>query len=127
MRYTKLALLVFGLGLISGFIAVVGEIPRLELPSSAVMALGLVLIPVGLFADGHGFVMLRWIADRLSRHKRPKPRARARSPAKPRSPTRPRGRPAAPKSVKPAAKSATPRRAAKPRPRTARTPRSPSR
>jgi hypothetical protein len=107
LRYTRYALLVFGLGLISGFVAVVGEIPRLELPSSAAMALGLVAVPVGLFADGHGFALLRWIADRLSRRNRPKPRAKARSPAKP----KPRPKPPA-QSV--AAARSTPRK--RPRP-----------
>ena len=102
LRYTRYALLIFGLGLTGGFAAVVGEIAKLEKPSSAVMALGLVLVPVGLFADGHGFVLLRWIARKFS-HQPPPPKPRARS------------RAAQPKNA--AGKSSTPRAPAKPRSR----------
>ena len=80
LRYTRLALLVFGVGLITGFVAVVGEIARLERVSSVTMALGLITLPVALFADGHGFVLLRWIAGKFSRRPPPKPRTRARAP-----------------------------------------------
>jgi hypothetical protein len=107
LRYTRYALLIFGLGVICGFVAVVGEISRLELPSSAVMALGLVLVPIGLFADGHGFVLLRWIARRFPRQPPPKPRARTRA-AKPA---------AKPKAA--AAKPSVARKPAKPRNRDA--------
>ena len=79
MRYTKSALLVFGLGLVSGFVVVVGEFPRWERAAAAVMVVGLVLIPVGLFADGHGVAAFRWLASRFSRSKRKKPRTRTRS------------------------------------------------
>jgi hypothetical protein len=79
MRYTKSALLVFGLGLVSGFVVVVGEFPRWERAAAAVMALGLILIPVGLFADGHGIAAVRWLTSRFSRSKRTKPRTRTRA------------------------------------------------
>jgi hypothetical protein len=76
MRYTKAALLIFGLGLVIGFVVVVGEFSDWEYLASIVMALGLVLLPLGLFADGHGIVALRWIARRLSRRKRSPKRGR---------------------------------------------------
>lgn len=77
MRYTKAALLIFGVGLAGGFIIAVGEFRRWEWFASFVMALGLILIPLGLFADGRGIAALRWIARRLSRHKRGVGRGRA--------------------------------------------------
>ena len=86
MRYTKTALLVFGLGLIIGFVVVVGEFSDWERPAAAIMALGLVLIPVGLFADGHGMAAVRWIIDRCRRKKRPRTRAKSRRPAVRRKP-----------------------------------------
>jgi len=52
MRYTKIALLVFGLGLIIGFALIVAEVPSFGLIGSAIMALGLVGLPVALVADG---------------------------------------------------------------------------
>jgi hypothetical protein len=79
MRYTKAALLIFGLGLMIGFAVVVGEFAEWERAAAAIMALGLVLVPVGLFADGHGVAAIRWLAARFSRGKRKKPRARTRS------------------------------------------------
>jgi len=69
MRYTKAALLVFGLGLVIGLVVVVGEFSNWEYLASVVMALGLVLLPLALFADGHGIAALRWIARRFSRRK----------------------------------------------------------
>jgi hypothetical protein len=86
MRYTKLALLIFGLGLVSGFVIVVGEFAAFEQIASAVMALGLVLLPVALFADGRGMALLAWIAARLSRRKRRKTRPKPRPAATRRKP-----------------------------------------
>ena len=77
MRYTKLALLIFGLGLVSGFIIVVGEFAGFERVAAAVMALGLVLLPVALFADGRGIALVAWIAARFSRRKRRKARPKS--------------------------------------------------
>ena len=77
MRYTKAALLIFGLGLATGFIVVVGEFSGWEYFASFVMALGLVLLPLGIFADGRGIAALRWIARRFSRKKRGAKRGRA--------------------------------------------------
>ncbi len=67
MRYTKIALSIFGLGLVLGLVVVAGEFARLERVASMVMALGLVLLPVALFADGRGIAMLTWIAACFSR------------------------------------------------------------
>ena len=86
MRYTKAALLVFGLGLVTGFVVVVGEFSEWERSAAATMALGLVLIPVGLFADGHGMAAIRWIVGRFRRRKRPKARPKSRRPAPRRKP-----------------------------------------
>ena len=77
MRCTKAALLIFGLGLAMGLVVVVGEFSGWEYLASSVMALGLVLLPVGIFADGHGFAALRWIARRFSRQRQSPKRGRA--------------------------------------------------
>jgi len=86
MRYTKAALLIFGLGLVTGFVVVVGEFSEWERSAAAIMALGLVLIPVGLFADGHGMAAIRWIIGRFRRKKRPRSRAKSRRPPARRKP-----------------------------------------
>jgi membrane protein implicated in regulation of membrane protease activity len=101
MRYTKIALLIFGLGIVAGLVVVAGEFLAWQPPAAGLMALGLVLIPVGLFADGHGMAAFAWLAARLSR-RRPVPRR-----AKPRPPAARRKRP-------------TTRAAGKPSPRTRR-------
>ena len=89
MRWTKTALLLFGFGLVLGFVAVVvGDMPRFERIAAAAMALALVLLPLALVADGRGLVIFARIAARLARRRRPKPRSRRRA----RPPTR---RPAA--------------------------------
>ena len=51
MRYTKLALLIFGFGLVLGLVAVVAEIKLLERVASGAMALGIVAIPIGILTD----------------------------------------------------------------------------
>jgi hypothetical protein len=86
MRYTKAALAIFGLGLVLGFVIVVGEFAQAERVASAVMALGLALLPVALFADGQGIRVLAWIVARWSRGKRKKARPKPRSPARRRKP-----------------------------------------
>ena len=87
MRYTKAALLLFGLGLLLGFVVVViGGMPRLERLASALMAAGLVLLPPALFADGHGFAFLHRLAARLRRGKPSKVRPRSRRPPARRKP-----------------------------------------
>jgi hypothetical protein len=81
MRYTKIALLIFGLGMIAGLVIVAGEFPAWERAASAVMALGLVLVPLALFADGHGMALVRWLAARLSPRRRTTRRTKARAAA----------------------------------------------
>ncbi len=83
LRYTKAALLIFGFGLVVGFVVVVGEFADWEYLASGAMTLGLVLLPLALFADGHGIVALRWVARRFSRKKR-RPKRAAATRAKPR-------------------------------------------
>jgi xanthosine utilization system XapX-like protein len=77
MRYTKRALLVFGLGLIVGFALIVAEVPSFGLIGSAIMALGLVGLPIALVADGR-IAFVQRILARFSRPKRPQPRRRGR-------------------------------------------------
>ena len=77
LRYTKAALLIFGLGLVTGLFVVVGEFSEWEYFASGIMALGLVLLPLGLFADGRGIAALRWIARRFSGSKQSPKRGRA--------------------------------------------------
>jgi Cu/Ag efflux pump CusA len=78
MRYTKAALLLFGLGLVLGFALIVAEVPGFGWMASGVMALGLVALPVGLLADGRVALVHRILA-RFSRKKRAKPRHRVRA------------------------------------------------
>ena len=98
LRYTKAALLIFGLGLVTGFVVVVGEFSEWEYLASGIMALGLVLLPLGLFADGRGIAALRWIARRFSGTKRSPKRGRgqAHASASPRRAPRRPARRAAP-------------------------------
>ncbi len=51
MRYTKIALLTFGAGLVLGLVVVVVEIDPLDRAASGLMALGLAGIPVGMIVD----------------------------------------------------------------------------
>jgi hypothetical protein len=51
MRYTKIALLTFGAGLVLGLVVVVVEIDPLDRVASGLMALGLAGVPVGMIID----------------------------------------------------------------------------
>jgi hypothetical protein len=51
MRYTKIAILVFGLGLVLGLLVIGAEIKRLERVASGLMALGVGALPVGMIVD----------------------------------------------------------------------------
>lgn len=51
MRYTKIALLIFGAGLVLGLVVVVVELDRFDRAASGLMALGLAAIPVGMIVD----------------------------------------------------------------------------
>ena len=51
MRYTKIDILVFGLGLVLGLLVIGAEIKRLERVASGLMALGVGALPVGMIVD----------------------------------------------------------------------------
>ena len=51
MRYSKLALLVFGAGLLFGFVVVVAELHRWDRLASIAMALGIVALPAAVLLD----------------------------------------------------------------------------
>ncbi len=93
MRYTKTALLMFGAGLVLALTVVAAELDRLERIASAVMALGIAAIPIGMAIDWR-------LATRAAARppRRPaKPRTRRASPATrrqggPRKPARPNRR-----------------------------------
>jgi hypothetical protein len=51
MRYTKIALLAFGFGLLLGLVVLAAEIKSLARIASGLMALGIAAIPVGMVAD----------------------------------------------------------------------------
>ena len=78
MRYTKAALLIFGLGLVLGFALIVAEVSAFGWVASGVMALGLVALPVGLLADGRVAFVQRILA-RFSRKKRARSRGRGKT------------------------------------------------
>jgi hypothetical protein len=90
MRYTKTALLTFGAGLVLALVVVATETEGLARVASAVMALGIAAIPIGMAVDWR-------LATRVPR--RPSGRSRklrrrriapaARRRARPRKPTEP--------------------------------------
>jgi hypothetical protein len=51
MRSAKIALLIFGFGLVLGFVVVVAEVKALQRVASGAMALGIAAIPLGILAD----------------------------------------------------------------------------
>ncbi len=51
MRYTKIALLAFGFGLLLGLVVLGAEIKSLARVASGLMAVGIAAIPVGMVAD----------------------------------------------------------------------------
>ena len=82
MRYTKAALLMFGLGLILGYVVVVvGGERWLQRLAAAGMATGLILLPFAVLADAGWLAMLRLLLARLTRRGRGKPRAKSRKPS----------------------------------------------
>ena len=94
LRYTRAALLVFGLGLMLGFaVVVIGGHPRLERVASAVMALALVSLPLALIADGKAMAVAAWLRAGLFRPKRRRPRSKSRPmPTRRALPAKPPGR-----------------------------------
>jgi hypothetical protein len=89
MRYTKTALLMFGAGLVMALAVIAAEVDGMERVASAVMALGIAAIPVGMAVDWR----LATRAARRPPKRRGKPRARRAAPATRR---RPRPRKSAP-------------------------------
>jgi len=93
MRYTKIALLTFGAGLILGLAVVVVEIQPLGRIASGLMALGLFGIPVGMIVDWR--LATRTVRKPAKRRAKSPPRRAAASaprrrpqPRKPASPKR---------------------------------------
>ena len=91
MRYTKTALLMFGAGLVLALVVIAAELDGLERVASAVMALGIAAVPVGMAVDWR----LATRAARAPPKRRGKPRARRASAAVrrrpgPRKPARPK-------------------------------------
>ena len=90
MRYTKTALLMFGAGLVLALAVVAAELDGLERVASAVMALGIAAVPVGMAFDWR----LATRAARRPAKRRGKPRARRAAPVtrrpRPRKPAPPK-------------------------------------
>jgi uncharacterized membrane protein len=76
MRYTKTALLMFGAGLVLALVVIAAELDGLERVASAVMALGIAAIPIGMAVDWR----LATRAAKRPAKRRGKPRTR-RAPA----------------------------------------------
>jgi hypothetical protein len=90
MRYTKTALLTFGAGLVLALVVVATETEGLARVASAVMALGIAAIPIGMAVDWR---LATRVPQRPSR-RRGKPRTRrttsaTRRRARPRKPAGP--------------------------------------
>jgi len=83
LRFTKAALLTFGIGLVLALVVVAAELNALQRLASGVMALGLVTIPIGMIVD--------W--RRATRAARPMPRRRAKGRTRRVPPARRRARP----------------------------------
>ncbi|MGA8550831.1 MAG: hypothetical protein WB678_11400 [Stellaceae bacterium] len=89
MRYTKIALLTFGAGLVLGLVVVVIELDWLDRVASSLMALGLMAIPLGMIVD--------WRLAMKPPRRPAKSRGRSRPPRPAGQPSRtPRPRKAAP-------------------------------
>jgi hypothetical protein len=72
MRYTRVALLAFGLGLVLGLVVIAADIKALERFASGLMALGIAAIPIAVIMD------FRRALKAVSRA----PRRRAKAPAR---------------------------------------------
>jgi len=70
MRYSKRTLLIFGLGVLLGLAAFIEESAVVEHVAAAVMALGLVLLPVALLVDFGRLLGFATIAAWLRRRRR---------------------------------------------------------
>ncbi len=96
MRYTKIALLTFGAGLVLGLVVVVAEIDWLDRAASGLIALGLIAVPLGMIVD--------WRLATRPPRRRSKARGRTRTPR----PAAPPGR--NPRPRKPAPPNRSPKR-----------------
>jgi len=84
LRYTKLALLVFGGGLLLGLVVVSVGVPRLARLASIAMTLGIAALPLALVADWRRGSAPRPAAKPAARGRRKKPAGRPKPAAKPR-------------------------------------------
>ena len=85
MRYSKLALLIFGLGLVLGLAVVAAEWWNYARIPSLLMALGIAAIPVAIFFDWRraapfSRLMGRFRRRKPTRRRSPPKRRRARTP-----------------------------------------------
>ena len=91
MRYTKTALLMFGAGLVLALVVIAAELDGLERVASALMAIGIAAVPVGMAVDWR---LATRAAARPPRRRGKPPARRApattRRPARPRKPVRPK-------------------------------------
>ena len=87
MRYTKIVLLMFGLGLVLGLFFITAEIKSLERVASGLMALGIAAIPIGIAAD-------MW---RRAKRRSPTATRRAKAPSRRTTPAARRSRKPAPR------------------------------
>lgn len=91
MRCTKIALLMFGAGLVLGLVVIAFELDPLERAASWLMALGIAAIPIGILVDWRRAAKP---APPPAPKQRGKPRAHRASPAarrRPRKPARAKG------------------------------------
>ena len=90
MRYTKTALLMFGAGLVLALVVIAAELDGLERIASALMAIGIAAVPVGMAVDWR---LATRAAARPPRRRGKPPARRApattRRRARPRKPVRP--------------------------------------
>jgi hypothetical protein len=92
MPYTKIALLIFGAGLMLGLVIVVAEIDRFDRVASGLMAVGLIGVPAGMVAD--------WRRATKAAQKPPKKRAKTPARRSTAAPLRRAARPRKPASPK---------------------------
>jgi hypothetical protein len=92
MRYTKIALLGFGAGMLLGLIVVVADLGRLGRLASGLMAVSLAAIPIGMAVDWRLAAKAARKPARKSAKIRPRRTAavQARRPPRPRKPAPPK-------------------------------------
>ena len=91
MRYTKIALLIFGAGLVLGLVVVVIEFDWLDRVASSLMALGLMAVPLGMIVDWRlAMKPPRRPAKARGRSRPPRPAGQPRRSSRPRKPAPPK-------------------------------------